>query len=173
MISYIWIHSHIHIHVPFFYFSYFSYISSNVIMLLLSIKLFIIKTAWNKLGSSYSTDTMWSVCASCVQGSGLYRKRRSLPSYWWGWTIPRRGNRENLAGRNLGAFGELQVVKCGPSVKANRAGRDSKGFVNHAEVLGFFPEAGEDLLKNFRVGVSMLIELEGTETRGREGYCNY
>lgn len=58
-------------------------------------------------------------------------------------------------------------------MKANRVGPDSKGFVSHAEELGFFIEAGEDLLKNFRVGVNVLIESKGTETREREGYCNY
>lgn len=70
------------------------------------------KIAWNKLGSSYNTDTMWVVCASCVKGSGLYRRRkRSLPSHWWGWIIPNRGNDKNLAGGNYGAFGELEVTK--------------------------------------------------------------
>lgn len=37
-----------------------------------------VKTAWNKVGSSYKTDTVWSVCAAimckvveCTEGEGV------------------------------------------------------------------------------------------------------
>lgn len=41
----------------------FSYIFSNMIILLLLIKLFIIKSAWNKVGSCYNRGIIWSVYA--------------------------------------------------------------------------------------------------------------